>query len=61
MLDVPGHATELHFGALLDGAGALDLTRPRFGEVDTSMPVTAGLQMATPLPEEPQALDFGVT
>lgn len=55
VLDVPEEATELHFGALLSGAGAMDLARPRFEEVDQTVPTTLA-----PLPDEPQALDFGV-
>lgn len=59
VLDVPRQATKLHFGALMSGAGALDLTRPRFGEVSESVPVTGPIT-ADPLPDEPQALDFGM-
>ena len=29
VLDVPGEAIELHFGALLAGGGAVELTCPR--------------------------------
>jgi hypothetical protein len=36
----------------------VELTRPQFGEADESVPVTA-TPPADPLPEEPQALDFG--
>lgn len=57
VLDVPGEATELHFGALLAGAGAVELTQPRLGEADAGAPVTA-VSSVVPLPEEPQALDF---
>lgn len=60
VLDVAEQATEPHFGALLSGSGALDLTRPRFGEVDESVPATAGRHTAEPGPDEPQALDFGM-
>ena len=56
MLDVAEQATELHFGVLLCGAGAMDLARPRFEEADQAVPVTATVR---PLPDEPQALDFG--
>jgi hypothetical protein len=58
VLYVPLEATELHFGALLSGAGAIDLTQPRFEETSQALPVTL---TARPLPEEPQALDFGLT
>ena len=60
VLDVPESATELHFGALLNGAGAVDLTWPRFGEAGQSVPVTAEPHRSGPLPDEPQALDFAV-
>lgn len=60
VLDVPEQATELHFGALLGGAGAVDLTQPRFGEAGQNVPVTADPQTPGPLPDEPQALDFGM-
>ncbi len=55
VLDVPEQATKLHFGALLSGAGVMNLTRPRFDEVGEAIPVTATV---APLPDEPQALDF---
>ena len=58
VLDVPPEATELHFGALLSGAGAIDLTQPRFEETGQTDPVTV---TARSLPDEPQALDFGLT
>jgi hypothetical protein len=54
VLDVAQQATRLHFGVLLNGAGAADFTRPRFETVGEGVPVTAG-----ELPDEPQALDFG--
>jgi hypothetical protein len=56
VLDVAEQATQLLFGALLSGAGAVDLARLRFEEAsaDTPSTVTAGL-----LPDEPQSLDFG--
>jgi hypothetical protein len=57
VLDVDDKATSVHFGIMLDGAGAVELTRPRFDEVDDSVPVTG---TGGPLPAEPQALDFGV-
>jgi hypothetical protein len=57
VLGVPEQATTLHFGALLDGAGAIDLARPRFEEVSEAVPVTATATIAQ-LPDEPQALDF---
>ena len=52
VLDVAHEATHLLFGALLSGAGAVDITRPRFEEVGEAVPATAA-----PLPDEPQ--DFG--
>jgi hypothetical protein len=55
VLDVPEEATSVHFGALLSGAGALDLARPRFDEIGPADPVRPRT-----LPEEPQALDFGI-
>lgn len=61
VLDVPEQATELHFGVLLGGAGAVDLTQPQFGEAGENVPVTAGPHTRRPLPDQPQALDFGVT
>jgi hypothetical protein len=57
VLDVPEQATSLHFGVLLSGAGAVDLARPRFEAVGTEVPVTA--RPRPPLPDEPQALNFG--
>jgi hypothetical protein len=59
VVDVPEESTELHFGVLLSGAGAVDLARPRFEEVGEDIPVTAGPFKARQLPDEPQALDFG--
>ena len=58
VLDVPDIATELHFGALLSGAGAVDVTRPRFGEAGQGEAVTAVPFRSAPLPDQPQALDF---
>jgi hypothetical protein len=58
VMDVPEDAVSLHFGALLKGAGALEITSTRFGEVDETVPVTTRPYTET-LPEEPQALDFG--
>jgi|SRR5689334_5596250 hypothetical protein len=58
VLDVPDIATELHFGVLLSGAGAVDLTRPWFGEADQDVPVTAAPFRSAPLPDQPQGLDF---
>jgi hypothetical protein len=55
VLDVPEQATKLHFGVLLCGAGAINLTRPQFEEVGQAVPVTATF---APLPDEPRALDF---
>jgi len=46
-------ARALYFGALLSGAGAVDLARLRFEEVGDDVPATI-----PPLPDEPQALDF---
>jgi hypothetical protein len=56
VLDVAEQARMLLFGALVSGAGAIDLTRLRFEEADAAMPVTAP---EIQLPDEPQALDFG--
>jgi hypothetical protein len=47
------------FGALLSGAGAVDLARLRFEEASEDTPVTTTITIA-PLPDEPQSLDFGV-
>jgi hypothetical protein len=55
VLEVAPHATGLHFGVLLSGAGAMDLTQPHFQEVGDEVPTTTRR-----LPDEPQALDFGV-
>jgi hypothetical protein len=57
VLDIPEEAASLHFGVLLSGAGAVDLAQPRFEEVGTEVPVTA--KPPAPLPDEPQALNFG--
>jgi hypothetical protein len=54
VLDVAEQARVLLFGALLSGAGAVDLSRLRFEEADEAVPTTV-----PPLPDEPQALDFG--
>ena len=54
VLDVAEQAKVLLFGALLRGAGALDLTGLRFEEAGEAVPTTAPA-----LPDEPQALDFG--
>jgi hypothetical protein len=54
VLDVAEEATLLLFGALLSGAGTVDLARLRFEEVTEAVPTTV-----PPLPDEPQALDFG--
>ena len=57
VLDVPRDATSLHFGVLLSGPGAVDLAQPRFEIVGADVPVTS--KPSRPLPEEPQALNFG--
>lgn len=57
VLDVPENAASLHFGALLNGPGALRVTRPSFGEVDETVPVTEG-PFSEALADEPRALDF---
>ena len=57
VLDVAEQATILLFGALVSRAGAIDLTRLRFEEAGPAVPVT--LPAPPPLPDEPQALDFG--
>jgi len=44
-------------GVLLSGAGAVDLAEPRFETVGADVPVTA--KPSPPLPDEPQALNFG--
>ena len=59
VLDVAEQATTLLFGALVSRAGAIDLTRLRFEESDPAVPVT--IPEPPPLPDEPQALDFGTT
>lgn len=56
VLDVAERATQLLFGALLSGAGAVDLARLRFEEASADTPSTV---TARPLPDEPQSLDFG--
>jgi hypothetical protein len=53
VLDVAEQATVLLFGALLSGAGTVDLTRLRFEEVAETVPTTIPT-----LPDEPQSLDF---
>jgi hypothetical protein len=57
VLDVAEHATSLHFGVLLAGGGAVDLAKPSFEAVSTEVPVT--VKPFPPLPDEPQALNFG--
>jgi hypothetical protein len=54
VLDVSDQARVILFGALLSGAGAIDLTRLRFEEASDTVPTTIPT-----LPDEPQALDFG--
>jgi hypothetical protein len=54
VLDVADQARVILFGALLSGAGAVDLTRLRFEEAGEAVPTTIPT-----LPDEPQALDFG--
>ena len=56
VLDVAEQATQLLFGALLSGAGAVDLARLRFEEASADTPSTVNV---APLPDEPQSLDFG--
>jgi len=58
VLDVPGEAAVLNFGALLGGAGALDLAGLRFEEAAADVAVTAAPDRVGPLPEEPRGLDF---
>jgi hypothetical protein len=58
VLDVAEQARRLLFGALLSGAGAVDLARLRFEEAGEDTPVTTIVTIA-PLPDEPQSLDFG--
>lgn len=57
VLDVGEDAASVHFGVLLDGAGAVDLAAPRFEIVGTDVPVTPIARK--PLAAEPQGLDFG--
>jgi hypothetical protein len=57
VLDISDQATSLHFGVLLSGPGAVDLAQPRFEIVGADVPVTA--TPSPPLPDEPQALNFG--
>jgi hypothetical protein len=59
VLDVAEDAESLHFGLLLRGDGAVDLTRLGFEQVDETIPVTVAAGPGAVLPEEPQALDFG--
>ena len=56
VLDVAEQATQLLFGALLSGAGAVDLARLRFEEASADTPSTVTI---APLPDEPRSLDFG--
>ena len=56
VLDVAEQATQLLFGALLSGAGAVDLARLRFEEASADTPSTV---TGRPLPDEPPSLDFG--
>jgi hypothetical protein len=58
VLDVPVQAAVLNFGALLGGAGALDLAGLRFEEAAADVAVTVAPDRAGRLPEEPQGLDF---
>ncbi len=44
---------------LLSGAGAVDLTRPKFEAASQAIPVTAVPHQDRELPDEPRALDFG--
>jgi hypothetical protein len=55
VLDVSERARSIHFGILLGGAGAADLSQARFDVVDDSVPVTSEERLA----DEPRALDFG--
>jgi hypothetical protein len=59
VLDVPHQATELHFGVLLSGTGAVDLTSPRLERFRKDVLITAKSSTPGPLPEELRALDFG--
>lgn len=56
VLDVTQDARSIHFGMILAGDGAVDLSQLRFEVVDATFPVTSEESMA----DEPQALDFGV-
>jgi hypothetical protein len=57
VLDVDEDARSIHFGMLLVGGGAADLCRASFEVVTGAVPVTT----VDKLPDEPRALDFGVT
>lgn len=57
VLDVPQDARSIHFGILLAGAGAADLSQARFDVVDGSVEVT-GVDREALLADEPRALDF---
>lgn len=57
VLDVGEDGASVHFGALLAGAGAIDLARPRFEIVGTGVPVTR--IPPGPLAAGPRGLDFG--
>lgn len=53
VLDVSANATSIHFGVLLTGGGAIDVTRLGFEEVDDSVAPTG-----SPLASGPRGLDF---
>lgn len=57
VLDVHERARSIHFGMLLGGGGAADLSRPEFDVVDDTVPVTSEDRLA----DVPLALDFGVS
>jgi hypothetical protein len=57
VLTVPGDAISIHFGVLLDGAGAVEFSQARFEDVEDSVPVTSMGPIG--LSDEPQGLDFG--
>ena len=56
VLDVTAHARSIHFGVLLTGGGAIDVTRLGFEEVDDSVAPTD-----SPLATGPLGLDFSAS
>jgi len=56
VLDVSQDARSIHFGVLLSGGGAADISQVRFEVVADTVPLTSEERMS----DEPEALDFGV-